>query len=98
MMKMIYKKGIYYCPECGSRKVVEVQQHLIFKRFDLNTKNFVSLYDKSEKMNLPSVVFSYDNSQCIGVLCYECVDCKWYYCGALEEAAETEEVENEEKE
>lgn len=84
MKEIICKDGVYLCPVCKSKKVVEVCECLVFRYFNLNTKKAVNPVTGNVHMSNRDKAFSYDKAKRVWVHYFECYNCHWTNADAEE--------------
>lgn len=75
--EVIYENGTYRCPCCGSKKITEYQQCVIYKYVDINTRKIINPYtgkkymSNKEKAHLFNIACTED-SGCWNYICRKC--------------------------
>lgn len=58
--EIIIEGGIYKCPECGSKRVLEISQNVIEKMVDANTRKLISPSTGKSYMSNREKAIEYD--------------------------------------
>lgn len=78
-MELIEKEGKYYCPACGSNRIMEVSQNTLIKRTNLNTGKLINPNTGKTGMSNREKALEYDCASNDGIGCWyhECRKCGW---------------------
>lgn len=77
MKEIICKDGVYSCPVCKSKKIIEIRECLVLKYFNINTKEMVNPVTGNAHMSMRDKAFRYDSSETISNSYFECFNCHW---------------------
>lgn len=77
--KPIIKDDIYICPICGSKKLIRIDQCVIYKKYDVKSNKLLNPITLQAYMSNRQKAFEYNAATDEGVGCwmYECRKCGW---------------------
>lgn len=77
--EIIIENGIYYCPECNSKRITIHEQCVLQKDVNINTRKILNPRTGKSYMSNQQKAYEYDHAITDGIGCwyYECRKCGW---------------------